>query len=272
MEQQYLDLCRKVLDEGVEKEDRTKTGTISIFGHQMRFNVGQVFPLLTTKDVNFKNVLGELLAFRDGETNANNIANIYGFKIWRKWQLNQGGDLGPIYGSQWRSWPALYNDGAAVGHIDQLAQVINEIKNNPDGRRHIVSAWNVGALDDMALPPCHLLFQFYVANGKLSLQLYQRSGDLFLGVPYNIASYSALLMMVAQVCDLEPHEFIHTLGDVHIYKNHLDQVREQIKRDPKPLPTLKLNPEIKNIDDFWFDDFEVVGYNPHPAIKGEVSV
>lgn len=282
-ENQYLQLCKHVLEYGVKKEDRTGTGTLSLFGYQMRFDLSKGFPLLTTKYVNYEQVLGELLAFIAGETNAKVIGDKYRFKIWRKWQKDESGDLGPIYGAQWRSWPTFvelpYTEPGDYykGHsIDQLAQVIEQIKRNPDSRRHIVSAWNVAELPDMALPPCHLLFQFYVADGRLSLQLYQRSADIFLGVPYNIASYATLLIMVAHLTDLEPGEFIHTLGDAHIYLDHVEQVKEQLTREPRPMPELVVAPavgeKIKSIDDFWFYDFDLTGYNPHPAIKGQVSV
>lgn len=278
-ERQYLDLCQHVLNYGVQKDDRTGTGTLSVFGWQMRFDMAKGFPLLTTKFVDYQKVLGELLAFIHGETNAKVIGEKYGFKIWNKWQKDESGDLGPIYGKQWRSWPT-----GKIGHkdgdewpseikIDQLAQVIEQIKNNPDSRRLIVNAWNVGQLDEMALPPCHLLFQFYVAEGKLSLQLYQRSADIFLGVPYNIASYATLLHMVAHLTGLQPGEFIHTLGDAHIYLDHVDQVRGQLKREPLPLPELKMWPDGKfDINEYWFEDFVLEDYKHHPAIKAKVSV
>jgi thymidylate synthase len=277
-ERQYLDLAQHVLNYGVKKMDRTGTGTLSIFGHQMRFNLSNGdLPLLTTKYVDYENILGELFAFIHGETNANVIGDKYRFKIWRKWAKDESGDLGPIYGKQWRSWPTGkmgYKEGDEYPTevcIDQLAQVIEQIKNNPDSRRLLVNAWNVGAIDEMALPPCHLLFQFYVADGHLSLQLYQRSADLFLGVPYNIASYATLLRIIAQLTDLQPGEFIHTMGDVHIYLDHVEQMREQIKREPRPFPQLGIN-KRDNIDDYWFDDFALIDYKPHPAIKGKVSV
>ena len=263
---QYLDLCRHILENGIEKKDRTGTGTISVFGYQMRFDLSEGFPLLTTKKINYQKVLGELLWFLSGSTNANECAEKYGFKTWRLW-ADENGELGPIYGKQWRSW-----EGANGKVIDQIASVIEQIKTNPDSRRLIVSAWNVADLEKMALPPCHLLFQFYVADGKLSCQLYQRSADVFLGVPFNIASYSTLIHMIAQITGLKVGEFIHTLGDAHIYLNHIEQVKEQLTREPRKLPTLKLNPSVKDIDDFTFDDFEIVEYNPHPTIKGEVSV
>lgn len=263
--QQYINLLKKILDEGVKKEDRTGTGTISIFGHQMRFNLADGFPLLTTKKLHLRSIIHELLWFLSGDTNIkylkeNNVS------IWDEWADDKG-ELGHIYGYQWRSWPS-YNGK----FIDQITDVINSIKYNPDSRRHIVSAWNVGEFDKMALPPCHILFQFYVANGKLSCQLYQRSADTFLGVPFNIASYAILLMMVAQVAGLEPGEFIHTLGDTHIYLNHIEQCKLQIEREPRPLPKMIINKDIKNIFDFKFEDFELINYNPHPHIKGEISV
>jgi thymidylate synthase len=273
-EWEYLKLCKYVLDHGVKKEDRTGTGTISTFGYQMRFNMADGFPLLTTKYVDYSKVLGELLAFIHGETNAKVIGEKYGFKIWEKWQKDDSGDLGPIYGKQWRSWPAgikMVDEWPQQTYIDQLAQVIEQIKNNPDSRRLIVSAWNVAEIENMALPPCHLLFQFYVAEGKLSLQLYQRSADIFLGVPYNIASYATLLHMVAALTGLEPHEFIHTLGDAHIYLDHVVQVHEQLSREPMQLPQLNLFPR-ENINDFSFEDVRVIGYRHHDPIKGNVSV
>jgi thymidylate synthase len=278
-EKQYLELCRHVLEHGTKKTDRTGTGTISYFGYQMRFDMRLGFPLLTTKYIDYKKVLGELLAFIHGETNADVIGDKYGFKIWKLWQKDESGDLGPIYGRQWRSWPAgieYHNDDEypRMKYIDQLQEVIDEIKNNPDSRRLIVNAWNVAELPNMALPPCHLLFQFYVADGKLSLQLYQRSADIFLGVPYNIASYATLLHIVANLTGLEPGEFIHTIGDAHIYLDHLKQVEEQLSREPRALPELVINPGqiFTNINEYWFEDFEVVGYDPHAAIKGNVSV
>ena len=262
---QYLDLVQRVLNEGVQKEDRTGTGTLSVFGHQMRFNLEEGFPLLTTKKLHLKSIIYELLWFLRGETNVRYL-RAHGVSIWDEW-ANENGDLGPIYGHQWRSWPD-YEDGS----IDQISNAIETIKNNPDSRRIIVSAWNVADLKDMALPPCHALFQFYVANGKLSLQLYQRSADIFLGVPFNIASYALLLMMMAQVTGLEAGEFIHTLGDAHIYNNHLEQVKLQLTRDPRPLPHMTLNPEVKSIFDFQYEDFQLTGYDPHPHIKGEVAI
>ena len=262
---QYLDLVQRVLNEGVQKEDRTGTGTLSVFGHQMRFNLEEGFPLLTTKKLHLKSIIYELLWFLRGETNVRYL-RAHGVSIWDEWADEQG-DLGPIYGHQWRAWPD-YEDGS----IDQISNAIETIKNNPDSRRIIVSAWNVADLKDMALPPCHALFQFYVANGKLSLQLYQRSADIFLGVPFNIASYALLLMMMAQVTGLEAGEFIHTLGDAHIYNNHLEQVKLQLTREPRPLPHMTLNPEVKSIFDFQYEDFQLTGYDPYPHIKGEVAI
>ncbi|URW79957.1 thymidylate synthase [Xiashengella succiniciproducens] len=263
--QQYLDLVRRVLAEGVLKEDRTGTGTISVFGHQMRFNLEDGFPLVTTKKLHLKSIIYELLWFLKGSTNVKYLQD-NGVRIWNEW-AKEDGELGPIYGYQWRSWPDY-----SGGHIDQVLQVIESIKNNPDSRRHIVSAWNVGQIDEMQLPPCHILFQFYVANGRLSCQLYQRSADIFLGVPFNIASYALLTMMVAQVCGLKPGDFVHTLGDSHIYCNHIEQVKLQISREPRPLPVMKINPSIRNIDEFSFEDFELTGYDPHPHIKGDIAV
>jgi len=262
---QYLDLCQRVLDEGVLKEDRTGTGTISVFGHQMRFNLQEGFPLITTKKLHLKSIIHELIWFLKGSTNVKYLQD-NGVKIWNEW-AKEDGELGPIYGYQWRSWPAANGE-----YIDQIKQVIESIKNNPDSRRHIVSAWNVGQLDDMQLPPCHILFQFYVADGKLSCQLYQRSADLFLGVPFNIASYALLTMMVAQVTGLQLGDFVHTLGDVHIYKNHIDQVKLQITRKPYSLPKMTINPEVKDIDSFKFEDFTLSDYESHPHIKGAISV
>ena len=262
---QYLDLCQRVLDEGVLKEDRTGTGTTSVFGHQMRFNLSEGFPLVTTKKLHLKSIIHELIWFLKGSTNVKYLQE-NGVRIWNEW-AKEDGELGPIYGYQWRSWPAANGE-----YIDQIKQVIESIKTNPDSRRHIVSAWNVGQLDDMQLPPCHILFQFYVANGKLSCQLYQRSADLFLGVPFNIASYALLTMMVAQVTGLELGDFVHTLGDVHIYNNHIDQVKLQLTRTPLPLSKMTLNPDIKNIDDFKYEDFTLSDYEAHPHIKGAISV
>jgi thymidylate synthase len=262
---QYLDLLDRVLTEGVEKSDRTGTGTLSVFGHQMRFNLAEGFPLLTTKKLHTRSIFGELLWFLRGSTNLawlheNNIT------IWDEW-ADANGELGPIYGYQWRSWPTP--DG---GHVDQIKTVIDSIKNNPDSRRHIVSAWNVGQLSEMALPPCHAFFQFYVADGKLSCQLYQRSADVFLGVPFNIASYALLTHLVAQLTNLEVGDFVHTLGDTHLYLNHLDQARLQRTREPRPLPKLVLNPAITDIDAVELADIEVVDYDPHPGIKAPISV
>ena len=263
--QQYLDLCDHVLKNGVRKHDRTGTGTISVFGYQMRFDLADGFPLLTTKKLHYKSILYELLWFLRGDTNIKYL-NDHGVTIWDEW-AGEDGDLGHIYGYQWRSWPTP--DG--VG-IDQITRVVESIKNNPDSRRHIVSAWNVSELENMALPPCHILFQFYVADGRLSVQLYQRSADIFLGVPFNIASYSLLLLMMAQVTGLQPGEFIHTLGDAHIYLNHIEQVKLQLTRKPYPLPVMRLNPEKKSIFDFEYEDFTLEGYQAHPHIKGEISV
>ena len=262
---QYLDLCRRVLEEGTEKHDRTGTGTISVFGHQIRFNLEEGFPLLTTKKLHLKSIIYELLWFLQGDTNVKYLQE-HGVRIWNEW-ADENGELGPVYGHQWRSWPD-YNGGP----IDQISNVVDMIKNNPDSRRMIVSAWNVAEVDKMALPPCHSLFQFYVADGRLSLQLYQRSADIFLGVPFNIASYALLLQMMAQVTGLKAGDFVHTLGDAHIYLNHLEQVKLQLTRDPRPLPQMKINPDVKNIFDFKYEDFELVNYNPHPHIAGVVAV
>jgi thymidylate synthase len=262
---QYLDLLQRVLDEGVRKDDRTGTGTISIFGHQSRYPMSEGFPLLTTKKLHVKSIIYELLWFLRGDTNIRYLHD-HKVTIWDEW-ADANGDLGPIYGRQWRSWPDYKG-----GTIDQISQAVETIKNHPDSRRIVVSAWNVAELPEMHLAPCHALFQFYVADGKLSLQLYQRSADIFLGVPFNIASYALLLKMMAQVTGLQEGDFVHTLGDAHIYLNHLEQVNLQLTRDPRPLPTMKLNPDVKNIFDFTFEDFELIGYDPHPAIKGEVSV
>ncbi len=262
---QYLELLQHVMQQGVNKEDRTGTGTKSVFGSQMRFDLSAGFPLVTTKKVHTKSIIHELLWFLKGDTNTAYLKT-NGVSIWDEW-ADANGNLGPVYGHQWRSWTT--NDGRS---IDQIAQVIEQIKKNPDSRRLIVNAWNVGEIDKMALPPCHLLFQFYVANGKLSCQLYQRSADLFLGVPFNIASYALLTHMMAQVCGLKVGEFVHTLGDAHIYSNHFDQVKLQLSRDPLPLPTLQLNPLIKNIFEFKFEDIVITNYNPHPAIKAIVAV
>ena len=262
---QYLDLLRRIKEEGVIKTDRTGTGTKSVFGHQMRFNLADGFPLVTTKKCHFKSIIYELLWFLKGDTNVKYLQE-NGVRIWNEW-ADENGDLGHVYGYQWRSWPDYKG-----GHIDQISQVIEQIKNNPNSRRLLVSAWNVAEVDEMALPPCHLLFQFYVADGRLSLQLYQRSADCFLGVPFNIASYSLLLLMVAQVCGLEPGEFVHTTGDTHLYLNHMEQTDLQLSREPRPLPTMRLNPDVKNIFDFKYEDFELLNYDPHPHIKGVVAV
>jgi len=262
---QYLDLLNHVINNGVEKSDRTGTGTISIFGHQSRYDLSQGFPVLTTKKLHLKSIIHELLWFLTGDTNIKYLQD-NGVRIWNEW-ADENGELGPVYGYQWRSWPTP--DGQ---HIDQITQVVNSIKNNPDSRRHIVSAWNVGEIDKMKLPPCHLLIQFYVADGKLSCQLYQRSADIFLGVPFNIASYALLTLMMAQVCGLQPGDFVHTLGDAHIYLNHMEQVKLQLSREPFPLPQMKINPEVKSIFDFKFEDFELTGYQSHPHIAGKVAV
>ncbi|MFN3367143.1 MAG: thymidylate synthase [Exiguobacterium mexicanum] len=262
---QYHDLCTHILENGVVKEDRTGTGTTSVFGYQMRFNLQDGFPLITTKKLHTRSIIHELLWFITGDTNVKYLQD-NGVRIWNEW-ADEDGNLGPVYGAQWRSFPKP--DGTTV---DQLAQVIEQIKTNPDSRRLIVSAWNPGQLEDMALPPCHLMFQFYVADGKLSCQLYQRSADTFLGVPFNIASYALLTHMVAHVTGLEVGDFVHTLGDAHIYHNHLEQVKLQLTREPRPLPTLNILRDVSSIEDFRFEDFEIVGYDPHPHIKGEVSV
>ena len=262
---QYLDLLEKVLEDGAVKSDRTGTGTKSIFGYQMRFDLQKGFPLVTTKKTHLKSIIYELLWFLKGDTNVKYLQD-NGVKIWNEWADNKGG-LGPVYGSQWRSWPT-----ASGAHIDQISQVLKSLKDNPDSRRHIVSAWNVGEIEHMALPPCHILFQFYVADGKLSCQLYQRSADIFLGVPFNIASYAILTMMMAHELNLELGEFVHTLGDAHIYLNHIEQVKQQISRNPFNLPQLKLNKEIKSIFDFKFEDFEIENYQAHPHIKGDIAV
>jgi thymidylate synthase len=262
---QYLDLLQRVLDEGAFKPDRTGTGTVSVFGHQMRFDLSEGFPCVTTKKLHLKSIIHELLWFLNGDTNVKYLQD-NGVRIWNEW-ADENGDLGHIYGYQWRSWPD-YNGG----HIDQISEVIKTLKTDPESRRIIVSAWNVADLPNMNLPPCHAFFQFYVLDGKLSLQLYQRSADIFLGVPFNIASYALLLQMMAQVTGLKPGEFIHTFGDAHIYTNHLEQVQLQLSREPRPLPTMKINPEVTDIFGFRYDDFELIDYNPHPPIKGEVSV
>ena len=256
---------RHVRDTGARKEDRTGTGTLSVFGHQMRFDLGEGFPLVTTKKCHLKSIIHELLWFLSGDTNVKYLQD-NGVRIWNEW-ADEEGNLGPVYGYQWRSWPA-----AGGRHIDQISQVIEQIRNTPDSRRMIVSAWNVGEIDNMALPPCHMMFQFYVADGRLSCQLYQRSADIFLGVPFNIASYALLTMMIAQVCGLAPGDFVHTLGDAHLYTNHLEQTDEQLSRKPYPLPVMKINPEVKSIFDFKFEDFELIGYEAHPHIKAAVAV
>ena len=262
---QYIDLLNHVISNGAKKSDRTGTGTISVFGYQSRYDLSEGFPVLTTKKLHLKSIIYELLWFLTGDTNVKYLQD-NGVKIWNEW-ADENGELGPVYGYQWRSWPTP--DGR---HIDQISQVVQSLKNNSDSRRHLVSAWNVGQIDEMKLPPCHLLIQFYVANGKLSCQLYQRSADIFLGVPFNIASYALLTLMMAQVCRLQPGEFIHTLGDAHIYLNHMDQVNLQITRHPFPLPQMKINPEVKSIFDFKFEDFELVGYQSHPHIAGKVAI
>lgn len=262
---QYLDLLDLIRRTGAVKEDRTGTGTRSLFGHQMRFDLTEGFPLVTTKKVHVKSVIHELLWFLQGSTNVGYL-NQNGVTIWDEW-ADARGELGPVYGRQWRSWPTA--DGR---HIDQISHVVEAIKKNPDSRRHIVSAWNVGELDKMALPPCHCLFQFYVADGTLSCQLYQRSADVFLGVPFNIASYALLTLMVAQVTGLEPGTFVHSLGDVHLYENHIEQADAQLKRAPRPLPRMELNPDIRSLFDFVYDDFNLVGYDPHPALPAKVAV
>jgi thymidylate synthase len=264
-EQQYLDLLQLVLETGVDRPDRTGTGTRSLFGHQIRFDLSQGFPLLTTKKLHVKSIVNELLWFLRGDTNVRWLQE-RGVKIWDEW-ADENGDLGPVYGSQWRSWP----DGKG-GTIDQIANVVQSIRTRPDSRRHIVTAWNPAEVDDMALPPCHCLFQFYVAGGKLSCQLYQRSADVFLGVPFNIASYALLTEMMAQVTGLQPGEFVHSFGDVHLYSNHVQQAREQLRRKPKPLPRLALNPGKTSIFDFEYEDVAFAGYDPHPPIKAEVAV
>ena len=262
---QYLELLQKIMDTGVVKHDRTGVGTKSIFGHQMRFDLSEGFPLLTTKKVHLKSIIYELLWFISGDTNVRRLQE-HNVTIWDEW-ADENGELGPVYGHQWRSWPAP--DGRT---IDQLSDVVRTIRENPDSRRMIVTAWNPGEIDRMALPPCHCLFQFYVAEGKLSCQLYQRSADTFLGVPFNIASYALLTMMIAQCCSLVPGEFIHTTGDTHIYLNHFDQVREQLSREPRRLPVMRLNPEVKSVFDFRYEDFALEGYDPYPAIKAPVAV
>jgi len=263
--QQYLNLVEHILEHGIKKSDRTGTGTISVFGYQMRFDLSTGYPLMTTKKLHLKSIIHELIWFLNGETNIKYLQD-HGVRIWNEW-ADESGELGPVYGAQWRSWKTA--DGSS---IDQIAGLIQSIQHNPHSRRHIVSAWNVAEIEKMALPPCHLLFQFYVADGRLSCQLYQRSADVFLGVPFNIASYALLTMMVAQVCRLEPGEFVHTLGDAHLYLNHLEQARLQITRQPYPLPQIKINPAVKDIFSFQFDDFELINYQSHPHIKAPISV
>lgn len=262
---QYLDLLQRILDEGTDKDDRTGTGTRSVFGHQMRFNLEEGFPLLTTKKLHLKSIIYELLWFLKGDTNVRYLQE-HGVRIWNEWADEQG-ELGPVYGYQWRSWPDYNGD-----HIDQISQVVDQIKNNPNSRRMIVNAWNVACVNDMKLPPCHLLFQFYVADGRLSLQLYQRSADTFLGVPFNIASYALLLQMMAQVTGLKAGDFVHTTGDTHLYLNHLDQARLQLTRTPRPLPRMVINPDVKSIFDFQYEDFQLEDYDPWPHIAAKVSV
>lgn len=263
--QQYHDLIQRILKEGTKKEDRTGTGTISVFGHQMRFDLSEGFPLVTTKKVHLRSIIHELLWFLSGDTNIRYLKE-NGVSIWDEW-ADEDGNLGPVYGSQWRSWPTA--DGK---HIDQIKKVVDQLKNNPDSRRIIVSAWNVAEIENMALPPCHAFFQFYVADGKLSCQLYQRSADTFLGVPFNIASYALLTMMMAQVCGLKAGDFVHTFGDAHLYSNHIEQAKLQLSREIRPLPKMKINPEVKSIFDFKYEDFKLEGYDPHPHIKAAVAV
>ncbi len=262
---QYHDLLRHVMENGTVKSDRTGTGTKSVFGYQMRFNLNDGFPVVTTKKLHLRSIIHELLWFLKGDSNIKYLKE-NGVSIWDEW-ADENGELGPVYGVQWRSWPTATGET-----IDQIQKLVESIKNNPDSRRHIVNAWNVAEVENMALPPCHTMFQFYVADGKLSCQLYQRSADIFLGVPFNIASYALLTLMLAQVCDLEPGDFVHTFGDAHIYSNHFEQVELQLSRDFRPLPTMKINPNIKNIFDFKYEDFELVNYNPHPGIKAPIAV
>jgi len=262
---QYHDLMRHVMETGTDKSDRTGTGTRSVFGYQMRFNLREGFPVVTTKKLHLRSIIHELLWFLKGDSNIKYLKE-NGVSIWDEW-ADENGELGPVYGVQWRSWPTA--DGKK---IDQIVKLIDGIKNNPDSRRHIVSAWNVSEVENMALPPCHTMFQFYVADGKLSCQLYQRSADIFLGVPFNIASYALLTLMIAQVCDLEPGDFVHTFGDAHLYSNHLEQAELQLSRELRQLPTMKINPNVKDIFEFTYDDFELVNYNPHPGIKAPIAV
>jgi thymidylate synthase len=262
---QYLELMRHVKTHGVRKDDRTGTGTVSVFGYQMRFNLSEGFPAITTKKLHFRSIIGELLWFLDGDTNIGNLHE-NGVRIWDEW-ADENGNLGPIYGYQWRSWPTA--DGK---HIDQITRVLDQIKSNPTSRRLMVSAWNVGEIEKMALPPCHTMFQFYVADGRLSCQLYQRSADIFLGVPFNIASYSLLTLMVAQIVGLKPGDFVHTLGDAHLYRNHLEQAELQLTREPRPLPQMKIKAGVASLFDFKYEDFEVVGYDPYPGIRAPVAV
>jgi thymidylate synthase len=262
---QYLNLMQHVLTDGAEKGDRTGTGTYSVFGYQLRFDLSAGFPLITTKKLHMRSIIHELLWFLRGDTNVAYLQE-HGVRIWNEW-ADENGELGPVYGAQWRSWPGAHGES-----IDQISQVVEDIRNKPDSRRLIVSAWNVAEIDKMALPPCHTLFQFYVADGRLSCQLYQRSADIFLGVPFNIASYALLTLMIAQVCGLQPGDFIHTLGDAHLYLNHLDQAHTQLTRDPRPMPTMHINPDVGDIFAFQFDDFELLHYDPHPHIKAQVAV
>jgi len=262
---QYLELMRHVKTNGVRKEDRTGTGTVSVFGYQMRFNLSEGYPAITTKKLHFRSIIGELLWFLKGDTNIKSLHED-GVTIWDEW-ADEDGNLGPIYGYQWRSWPTA--DGR---HIDQITRILEEIRSNPTSRRLMVSAWNVGEIEKMALPPCHSMFQFYVADGRLSCQLYQRSADIFLGVPFNIASYSLLTLMIAQIVGLEPGDFVHTLGDAHLYRNHLEQAELQLTREPRPLPQMKINPAVTSLFDFKYEDFEVVNYDPHPGIRAPVAV
>ena len=262
---QYLDLLRHILEKGVEKSDRTGTGTLSVFGYQMRFDLAQGFPALTTKKLHLRSIIHELLWFLSGSTNVAYLRE-HGVTIWDEW-ADENGELGPVYGKQWRSWPTPNG-----GSIDQISKVVEQIRTNPDSRRHIVSAWNVAEVDEMKLPPCHSLFQFWVAEGRLSCQLYQRSADVFLGVPFNIASYALLTLMVARATGLEPAEFVHTLGDAHLYLNHLEQARLQLTREPRPLPRMEINPEVKSLFDYRYEDFQLTGYDPHPSIKAPIAV